>query len=174
MKRKFDKITGIIEICDNLFQVMNDQIINANTDTNVCPVCLMEVECSECCNLDCSHPLHVECAEGLRQLKCPICRKELRGSKLSKNVINKILDNASKDKKEEEGFALRRTDDLIRNLICENEVNTSNHSLLLSFALERILRHPDLNYFLTILSDLRFDPIVCMPIIKKLVENVVI
>lgn len=159
---------------------MNDQSVNVNaecdTTVDTCPVCLMEVECSECCNLDCNHPLHIECAEGLRQLKCPICRKELRGSKLSKIVINKILDNASKDKKEEEGFALRRTEDLIRTLICENEVNSENHDIdiLLSFAFERILRHPDFNFFLTILSDLRFDPIVCIPVIKKLVENVVI
>lgn len=151
---------------------MNDQSINA--DTNVCPVCLMDVENSECCNLECNHPLHLECAEGLRQLKCPICRKELRGSKLSGTVINKIQSNVEKDKKDEEISALRRTEDLIRNLICENEINSSNHDLLLSFALERILRHPDLNFFLTILGDLNFDPIVCMPVIKKLVENVVI
>ena len=153
---------------------MNESVnAECNTTIDTCPVCLMEVEISKCCKLDCNHPLHVECAEGLRQLKCPICRKELRGSNLSEVVIDKIQSNMEKDKKEEEISALQRTEDLIRNLIYENESNPSNHSMLLSFALERILRHPELRFFLTILGDLSFDPVVCMPIIKKLVENVV-
>lgn len=158
MKRNFDKITGITEICENLFQVMN---------TDSCPVCLMEVKSSECCKLECNHSLHVECAEGLRQLKCPICRKELRGSNLDRNIINKIRDNANKDKKEEEVDHIRRTEELIRNLLRENESNSENNSELLSYALFHILRHPDLKFFLTILDDLNFDPTVCIPIIKK-------
>lgn len=165
MKRNFDKITGITEICKNFFQVMN---------TDSCPVCLMEVESSECCKLECNHPLHVECAEGLRQLKCPICRKELRGFNLSEVVINKIRDNMSKDKKEEEDLALRRTKELIMNLLRdENESSSENNSELLSYALFRILSHPDVRFFLTILGDLNFDPTVCVPIIKKIVGNVI-
>lgn len=148
---------------------MNDQ-----NNIESCPVCLMEVESSECCNLECNHPLHVGCAEGLRQLKCPICRKELKGYNLDKNIINKIQDNASKDKKEEESATLRRTEELIRNLLRdENEYNSGYNSELLSYALFRILRHPDLRFFLTILGDLNFEPTVCVPIIKKIVGNVI-
>ena len=45
-----------------------------------CPICLEDFSSSEPSNIfvgGCKHPIHVQCASGLTEKKCPMCRSEL-------------------------------------------------------------------------------------------------
>jgi len=52
----------------------------------VCPICL---EGDDLFMLSCSHHLHLECAKGMTDAVCPLCRSSLRGD-LPSNILSSI------------------------------------------------------------------------------------
>lgn len=140
---------------------------------DVCPVCLSEVVDSESCGLYCNHNIHIECIKGLRLLTCPICRKELRGKNLSETTIKVIKNNMKIDQKEEERDRIRRTETLIREL-SEDSMRDNAHVGIntdLRLAVIKIMSHPDVKYFFTILDDLDWNPMTCLPIIGTFLRS---
>lgn len=75
---------------------------------DVCPICL---EGDDLFTLECSHTLHLECAEGLTGLSCPICRAEL--TNIPESLREIIILNTEERKKE---LIEEEQQELLRNM----------------------------------------------------------
>jgi hypothetical protein len=53
-----------------------------------CSVCFEAAEVQE--TLDCSHPIHSNCAVKLSENKCPECRRPLKGQHITQNILDEI------------------------------------------------------------------------------------
>jgi len=136
---------------------------------DVCPACLCEVEKSENCELHCKHSLHLGCAKGLRKLECPVCRGVLEGDNLTESIIETIKTHIEIDEKETKQDSLRRTEELIQNLLRE-QINVAIDPDILSLfgnLTMSLMSHPDLNYLVTIFEDLNWDRKCCKHVLKE-------
>lgn len=80
---------------------------------NICPVCLEDVHADDDSQLQCAHPIHLECAKQLWDPFCPLCRRAICAAegKITQEHLEIIIarrKSATTRREAVEGLALAR------------------------------------------------------------------